>query len=139
MIDGLTGEFYKKYQDQIGPVLQKVYSECLRENKIPPTWQEARIIVIPKIWKDLSLPENYSPISLLNQDYKIMAIITARLNQIISSSLHRDQAGFIKGHCIRDRIRQVLNIIDWSKYTKEMTLLYVIDANKAFERVGWLF
>lgn len=98
------------------------------------------VVVIPKVGKDLSLPESYRPVSLLNQNYKILITIMAtRLNQIIGSYISRDQAGFIKGRTMRDRVRQVLNIIDWAKYTKEPTLLYFLDTNKAFDTVEWPF
>lgn len=36
-LDGITGEFYKNFQDQLGPVLQKVYQDCLEKNKVPST------------------------------------------------------------------------------------------------------
>lgn len=97
VLDGLTGEFYKKFQEQIAPVLQIIFAECLAKNRIPTTWLEARIVVIPKEGKELTIPQNYRPISLLNSDYKIlMTVMATRLNQVIGFYVHRDQAEFIK-------------------------------------------
>lgn len=112
--DGITGEFYKTFQDQLGPILQKAYLEYLRKNIVPATWQEARISVILKAGKDLSQPENYRPISLLNEDYKIlMTILAARLYQILGAYIQIEQAGIIKRWYMKD------------------ILLYFLEVNKA--------
>lgn len=97
VLDVLTGEFYKKFQEQIAPVLQIIFAECLAKNRIPTTWLEARIVVIPKEGKELTIPQNYRPISLLNSDYKIlMTVMATRLNQVIGFYVQRHQAEFIK-------------------------------------------
>lgn len=138
--DGLTGVFYKKFQDQLGDILQKVFSECLVKNRIPHSWSEARIVVTPKTDKELAFPQDYSPISLLNLDYKSLAtIIATRLNGSLGCYMHQDQAGFIKDCYMKDTIRQVMNIIDWVRELKETILLYFLDAEKAFDRVEWQF
>lgn len=110
--DRLTVKFYRKFQDQLVAVLQQLFSECILLNTVPSSWLEARITVIPKPDKELSLPQDYRPISLLNVDYKIfMTIMANRLNEIIGSYIHQDQAGFLGGGYRKDKLRQILNIL----------------------------
>lgn len=40
--EGLTGEFYKKFQEQLGEGgMVELFSECLARGKIPSSWLEA--------------------------------------------------------------------------------------------------
>lgn len=73
--DWLPGEFYRKFKDQLVKVLQLVFSECLNINKIPASWQTARIVVIPKKGKDSINLQDLRPISLLNSSYQILMTI----------------------------------------------------------------
>lgn len=62
-IDGLSGEFYRKFQDKLAGVLENLFSDCLIRGRILASWLEARIVVIPKPDKELTLPRVYRPIS----------------------------------------------------------------------------
>lgn len=79
------------------PILQRLFSECLQQNRILASWSKARIVIIPKEAKDSALPQDSRPIALLNLDYKMLTMIFARrLNRILGSYIHRDQAGSVK-------------------------------------------
>lgn len=80
-LDGYTTEFYKRFSNKLALHLQKLFYTCLKDNTIPDTWRETKIIVILKQGKDLTHPQSYRPIALLNIDYKILTTIYAiRLN-----------------------------------------------------------
>lgn len=120
--------------------MQKLFSECLVLDKILHSWLEAWIVVLPKLDKELEFPQDYRSISLLNFDYKIlMTIMANRLNRVLDSYIHMDQSGFIKGCYMKDKIRQLLNMIDGVRENGEPVLFYFLDAEKAFDRVEWLF
>lgn len=44
---GLTMEFYKTFQVQFCPILEKLLIYCLHNNQVPETWKSATITLIP--------------------------------------------------------------------------------------------
>lgn len=62
--DGLPGEFYKCFVDDLVPILTSVFNYALSKNDPPHTWSEAIISVIHKDGKDPTQCEGYRPISL---------------------------------------------------------------------------
>ena len=82
--DGFTGEFYQKFRK--------------KEGKLPNSFYEATITLIPKPDKDATKKENYRPIPLMNIDVKILnKILVNRIQQHIKKIIHHDQVGFILG------------------------------------------
>ena len=63
--------------EQILNPLKDLMNSILKSSKIPWTWSEANITLIPKEEQDPFLIKNYRPISLLNNDYKIFTSILA--------------------------------------------------------------
>ena len=96
------------------------------------------ISLIPKANKDVSYLKNWRPISLLNNDYKLIARVLAEqckkhLNQLIST----DQNGFVPGRYIGLNIHRILNLIELCKNKDINGLLLNIDFEKAFDCIEW--
>ena len=72
--DGLTTELYRLFPQDLAKFLQKVYIESINNEELPSSLAQGLITLIPKPQKDPTLLDNWRPITLLNNDYNIIAI-----------------------------------------------------------------
>lgn len=136
--DGYPVEFYKKFLDQLAPLLLSMFDESHQQGSLPPTLMQASISLISKKGKDPLSCASYRPISLLSVDAKILAkLFACRLESIVPSVISEDQTGFIKGRHSFTNIRRLLSVIHTPSSQTDPEAIIALDAEKAFDRVEW--
>lgn len=99
---------------------------------LPTTMKQGIITLIPKPGKNPKLIDNLRPITLLNNDYKILTHIYAnRLKTGISQIISETQSGFLKGRSIHNNIRLVLDLLDYNYLIEDDGFILFLDFLKA--------
>lgn len=68
-------------------------NSILQGEKMPETWKEANITLIPKERQDLA--RHYKPTSLVNYCNMFTTILAERLKLILQECIHEDQCVFL--------------------------------------------
>lgn len=141
--NGFSAHYYKAFSDALSPYLARLFNSLRAGSSLEPSANLAYISVIPKQGKDPSDVCNYRPISLINNDLKIMMKILAnRLASFIANYIHKDQVGFIPGRQRPDQIRRAVDLISlmqssWDGGPSQPGYVLSIDLQKAFDTVTW--
>lgn len=115
--------------------LKETFNSCLEKGEIPEPWIEAEVILIHKKG-DITKLNNYRPISLLSQIYKLFTrVLTNRLTLKIDCQQTREQAGFRSGFSTMDHLHTVNNLIEkCNEYNLKLYMAF-IDYEKAFDSI----
>ena len=79
--DSFKGVFYRTFKGELTPILHRLFQKTEEDGRLPNSFYEANIILIPKADKDTTKKENLSPIWLMNIDAKILNEILANQTQ----------------------------------------------------------
>lgn len=138
--DGFPIDFYKKFSDQLTPLLLDMFVDALSQGKLPDSLSEASITLLLKPGRDASKCGSYRPVSLLNTDIKILSkLLATRLETPLPNIISTDQTGFIKGRHIFSNIRRLMNVLYSPSSNVSPEVVVSLDAEKAFDRVEWDF
>lgn len=133
--DNVKNKMIKNLPENYQISLVNIYNSCLRMNFFPNKWKLATIVLFPKPGKDLTIPENYRPISLLSTLGKILEkIILNRMSPSLSI-LPNEQYGFRRNLDTTKQLLRINEFIGRAAHNKESTTILMIDISKAFDRV----
>ena len=109
-------------------------------NQLCDSQYERLTTLIPKPGKNTMYISNYTSITLLNCDYKIISkVINNRIYGLLPKLVSYNQSGFIRGRNIGDNIRLMFDIIDYSNRKKVPEAVLCIDLCEAFDSLKWWF
>lgn len=133
--DDITVELLKEGGEEIITKMCELFNECLKEGKIPDTWNNAIVVLLYKKGDRADI-ENYRPISLLSQIYKLFSkIITNRLTHRLDDYQPVEQAAFRKNFSTCDHLLTLRLLIEKTiEYNLNVCLAFV-DFYKAFDSI----
>ena len=138
--DGLTVEFYKHFWPDVKYIIYESLQECIQDKMLSVEQRRAIIRLIPKKDKDITEIKNWRPISLLNTDYKLIAMCLAqRLQKVIPEIISPDQNGYVKGRFIGFSVRTIIDVIEKSNIDNMDTIIAFLDFEKAFDKLNWTY
>ncbi len=109
--DGLSIEFYQHFWYILEEPLFLMFNNCIKKKELATTMKQGLISLIPKPDKDPLQIDNWRPITLLNTDYKLIALIYARrLKSGLDQIIHESQTGFMKNRHISNNIRLIFDL-----------------------------
>ena len=110
--DDITSDMFILGGETVLKYLTKTFNEILTTTQIPPTWDEAKVIIIYKKGDPGDI-KNYKPISLLSHSYKLFTrLLQTRMENILDQNQPRDQAGFRRKFSTIDHIYTLNQIIE---------------------------
>ena len=87
----VSREFYKAFNKELTPILHRLFEKIQTDGRLPNSFYEASIILMPKPDKNTTKKENFRAISLMNIDAKILNKILANcIQQYIKKIIHHE-------------------------------------------------
>ena len=137
-VDGLPAEYYKLAPEVAARILSDIYKDVW-EGTFPPGFVHA---VVSFLHKKGPRDEhgNYRPISLLNTDYKILAIVLVeRLMPLLAGTLRPSQIAFIRKMFIGEHLVTMDILKELMGARQETAYIFMLDFKKAYDLLGWDF
>ena len=106
--DGISYRFIKIVLDtRLGEEVVREVAESLKEGRIPGTWQNSKVVFIPKPNKDHKAAKGWRPINLINCIGKLAEKVVADKLQA-AGLFHKGQYGGIKGRSALEAMTRAL-------------------------------
>ena len=139
-IDGLPADFCKFFWTTIKIFVVDSINYSFHTGEMSSSQRLGIIMLLPKKDKDRMFLKNWRPLSILCTDYKLISkMLALRLSNVLPSIINSDQTAYIKGRYIGENIRTVSDIVDYCKAKNMTSVLLLIDFEKAFDTVNWIF
>ena len=138
--DGFPAEFYKVFWLDIKKYLVDSVNYAYNVGSLSIIQKQGVISLLPKAGRDPMWLKNWRPITLLNQDYKLISKVLAfRLKGVLPKIINPDQTGFVKDRYIGENITRIFNIMDYADEEELEAVIMSVDYEKAFDCLEWDF
>ena len=128
---GIHSQILPEVQGGAGTVPSETILNNRKEGLLSNSFYEASIILIPKPGRDITKEENFSPISLMNTDAKILnKILAHQIKQHLKKLILHNQVSFIPGMPGWFNICKSINVIHYINRAKDKSYSYSIDAER---------
>ena len=99
--DGLSKESYLAFFDLLGPKLLEYVNKVFSLGEFSTSQRQAVVTLVERSQNDKRYIKNWRPISLLNDDFKIVSkVLVTRLKKVISNLVSSDQTPYVPGRYI---------------------------------------
>ena len=140
--DGFPGNFHEKYWPTMMDTICTAARYFFNGDESLAFLNRTNITLIPKIQNPEKI-QQFRPISLCNNTYKILAKILAnRLKPLLAHIISQQQNAFLPGRQIQDNLiiaHEAFHYLKLKKTSKKAEMGIKIDMQKAYDRVEWDF
>ena len=138
-VDGVPGEIAKLIASRRSELVTRAFNGITESGRIPDCWKMARVIMLRKPGKDLSVPNAYRPISILPAMSQIWEKCFKKIIErcIGTDPFHRRQYGFRKKRRTVDAITQVMKFANICKQKNVICVMIALDISNAFNSLSW--
>ena len=116
------------------------FNEAHERGELSISQRKGIITLVPKEDGSLLDLSNWRPITLLNIDLKVASkAIAKRIEPTLPNLIHSDQTGFVKGRHLRENIRLISDVMEYTSIQNLPGILTSLDFRKAFDSIEWPF
>jgi len=134
--DGISSEFLQGTWEVIKHETNDIINTMYFEDTLTDTQKRGVIVCIPKTPHPIS-PNEYRPLTLLNTDYELLAILLSkRLRPWLNCILRGSQYCGRQGYTIFDAVATVRDVITHSNNTQSPLCIVTIDFQEAFDNIS---
>lgn len=136
--DGVTNDQIKHLPRKPLVLLTRIYNKCLQMEYFPTKWKQAKIVPIPKQGKDLQIPNNYRPISLLStlgKTYERILLRRIKLPLMDGNVIRPDQFAYQPKLSAEIQLLRISEYIAQEMNLNRYTTAIFLDVEKAFDKV----
>nr|GEX41763.1 RNA-directed DNA polymerase, eukaryota [Tanacetum cinerariifolium] len=134
--DGFTFEFFRAFWNIIGPDFCLAVDWFFQHHSFAKGCNSSFVALIPKI-NDPKIINDYRPISLIGNIYKVVIKVLANRLSTISDIISDVQSAFLPNRQILYGPFIINELLSWCKHKKKQIMMFKVDFAKAYDSVRW--